>query len=37
MTAADIEGIESLTEWHTPALSSALDALRLRPMDRVRP
>src|SRR5271165_3820102 len=31
MTAADIAGIESLTGWDTPALSNALDALRLRP------
>jgi hypothetical protein len=31
MTAIDIAGIESLTAWDTPALSNALDALRLRP------
>jgi len=31
MTAADIADIESLTGWDTPALSNALDALRLRP------
>jgi regulator of RNase E activity RraA len=31
VTATDIEGIESLTQWDTPALSNALDALRLRP------
>jgi regulator of RNase E activity RraA len=31
MTANDLAGIEPLTEWDTPALSNALDALRLRP------
>ena len=31
MTASDIADIESLTGWDTPALSNALDALRLRP------
>jgi 4-hydroxy-4-methyl-2-oxoglutarate aldolase len=31
MTSADMEGIESLTGWDTPALSNALHALRLRP------
>jgi len=31
MTTAGIAGIESLTDWDTPALSNALDALRLRP------
>ena len=31
MTAADMADIESLTGWDTPALSNALDALRLRP------
>ncbi len=31
MTTADINVIESLAEWDTPALSNALDALRLRP------
>ncbi len=30
MTATDRAGIESLTGWDTPALSNALDALRLR-------
>ena len=31
MTPADTNVIQSLTEWDTPALSNALDALRLRP------
>jgi 4-hydroxy-4-methyl-2-oxoglutarate aldolase len=31
MTTADISVIESLAGWDTPALSDALDALRLRP------
>jgi regulator of RNase E activity RraA len=31
MTTSDIDVIQSLTEWDTPALSNALDALRLRP------
>jgi regulator of RNase E activity RraA len=31
MTANDLAGIEPLAEWDTPALSNALDALRLRP------
>jgi hypothetical protein len=31
MTTADISVIESLAGWDTPALSNALDALRLRP------
>ncbi len=31
MTAADLDAIESLAGWDTPALSNALDALRLRP------
>jgi hypothetical protein len=30
-TNADINVIESLTDWDTPALSSALEALRLQP------
>jgi hypothetical protein len=29
MTATSTEGIGPLTEWDTPALSNALDALRL--------
>jgi hypothetical protein len=28
---ADMNTIESLTDWDTPALSNALDSLRLRP------
>lgn len=31
MTAIDIKVIESLADWDTPALSNALDTLRLRP------
>jgi regulator of RNase E activity RraA len=31
MIANDLAGIKSLAEWDTPALSNALDALRLRP------
>jgi len=31
MTAAGMNGIEALSAWDTPALSNALDALRLRP------
>jgi hypothetical protein len=31
MTTADVSVIESLADWDTPALSNALDALRLQP------
>lgn len=33
MTATDLEQLEALADWDTPALSNALDALRLRPFN----